>query len=121
MGSYRGNSLIMKIFLTLTSLPLLLLLLCPPSLAVETWEETQPSPSQGYSCPEMDVDFQGYDIDLIQSVTEWRVCGTICNITPECEFWTFNPLPGYQTCLLKSADTGHRTMEGFISGQKGCL
>ena len=31
--------------------------------------------AQGYSCPEVDVDFEGNDISMVPNVASWEDCG----------------------------------------------
>merc|ERR1711872_19345 len=70
-----------------------------------------------YSCPEVDVDFNGCDVNSVHEQTDWHACGEICELTPECRYWT---LGAYNMCLLKSCDSGKREIEGAISGVRGC-
>jgi len=80
-------------------------------------EKLETGPDPRYSCPEMDVDFGSNDVDNIHGITDWRACGTICDITPPCKFWTMG---FYNTCWLKSSDAGLSVDFGAISGAKGC-
>merc|ERR1712212_559078 len=71
--------------------------------------------SAAYSCPEVDVDFLGNDIDYLLPITNWQECGRICELSHSCQFWTL-----YQSrCYLRSSDSGLRQLSGRISGAKG--
>merc|ERR1712080_7575 len=71
-----------------------------------------------YSCPEIEVDFGGYDIDSNHNIKSWHDCGTMCEIQSSCSFWTWNKRT--KVCYLKSSDHGlHHAPDG-ISGVKGC-
>merc|ERR1712126_99692 len=71
-----------------------------------------------YSCPEVDVDFRGFDFASISSIRDWHSCGTICSSTPDCKFWTWSH--AWNICFLKSSDRGLCYDDRAISGVKGC-
>merc|ERR1712241_708705 len=76
-----------------------------------------------YSCPEIDVDFHGSDITCgsgcgVPGVPTWEDCGTICQHTDDCRFWTW--ASDDNKCFLKSSDTGLGLFNGLISGAKDC-
>merc|ERR1712243_179853 len=71
-----------------------------------------------YSCPEVDVDFRGFDFASISSIRDWHSCGTICSSTPDCKFWTWSH--AWNICLLKSSDRGLCYDDRAISGVQGC-
>merc|ERR1712126_666042 len=70
-----------------------------------------------YSCPEMDVDFWGYDIDELHDVSDWHDCGDACQLVSSCMYWT---LTKEKRCVLKSSDAGLTKYPGSISGARGC-
>ena len=35
-----------------------------------------------YSCPEVDVDFAGHDIDYLENVEDWQNCGLYWLVLP---------------------------------------
>merc|ERR1711892_84744 len=80
-----------------------------------------------YSCPEVDVNFSGYDINTIDNIYNWQDCGTICSLNSKCMFWTLNndkdqgTQHGQYRCYLKSSDANLEKSPGDISGVKGCL
>merc|ERR1712243_548155 len=72
----------------------------------------------GYSCPEYGVNFDLNDITHVPAITDWHICGTFCNMTPDCKFWTLDTRN--QNCWLKSSDDGFNHLSYAISGVKGC-
>jgi len=86
--------------------------------AAETTTESK------YGCPEMDVDFMGNDIFVIQDVLKWEDCAAFCLEIKDCQFWTLDDKglhgPAHR-CLPKTSDAGYRHFEGHISGVRGCI
>merc|ERR1712183_18382 len=101
---------------TITMTPFIILTILFSVAAVEEGE------SLHYKCPLMDINFNGHDLEMIPSISTWEECGHICNLFPECKFWSWNypHTAGYQNCYLKSSDAGLISNAGVISGLKGC-
>merc|ERR1711951_753 len=74
--------------------------------------------ASSYSCPEVNVDFYGADLEEVHGVTSWQNCGQICELISNCAFWTLNSKKA--TCYTKSSDGGLRHQNGHISGVRGC-
>merc|ERR1712126_120221 len=81
---------------------------------VQAVEEDSPR----YSCPMLDIDFHGHDLDLFRGIGSWQECGHICLIAPDCKFWTWHSADG--VCFIKSSDAGMVTIAGCISGEREC-
>merc|ERR1712080_72521 len=74
--------------------------------------------SDSYSCPEMNVDMNGNDIEAFKGIETWNECGEICEGSFNCRFWTWTDL---HECWLKTSDEGlAHDVKGCISGAKGC-
>jgi len=77
-----------------------------------------------YKCPEMDIDFMGNDIFVIQNVLNWEDCAAFCLQIPDCQFWTLDATGqegGFpHRCIPKTSDAGYRHFKGHISGVKEC-
>jgi len=82
-------------------------------------------------CAEVNVNYNGYDIintgpapnfygSPIPSVHSAELCGQLCNLVPDCKYWTITPLQG--NCSLKSSKAGKQSTNGYryVSGAKGC-
>merc|ERR1711971_643629 len=74
-----------------------------------------------YTCPEMEIDFGGYDITVIMDVLNWEECAATCLEMPECLFWTLDNRDSQHRCIPKTSDEGYGPYEGHISGVRGCL
>merc|ERR1711890_39887 len=71
-----------------------------------------------YSCPELHVDFNGNNVDDIHNIANWNDCGTMCEMSSGCNFWTW--IETRKQCYLKSSDHGLEYQDNAISGVKGC-
>ena len=74
------------------------------------------------SCPEMDIDYYGYDFKHISSIPTWEHCNEQCKFHTGCAAWSWvsmsaEELPHY-TCMLKNIGyaSGRKPLIGFISG-----
>merc|ERR1711874_244865 len=81
---------------------------------VDTGEEVQ---EPRYSCPEIEVAFRDYTIDVIHNVYSRHDCGAACSLNSECLFYTWYVLE--TDCLLKYSDIGFQKSPGAISGARG--
>jgi len=76
-----------------------------------------------YACPEMDVNFRGNDIFVIQDVFKWEDCAAFCLEIKDCQFWTLDDKglhgPAHR-CIPKTSDV-YSHLEGHISGARGCI
>merc|ERR1711862_158332 len=80
-------------------------------------------------CAEVRIDYNGNDlIDPrgyhkyglpVPQVWTAEACGTICNQSDGCLYWTLVPLNG--TCFPKTSKEGKMTALQAISGAKGCV
>merc|ERR1712045_120717 len=74
-----------------------------------------------YSCPEEFVTFRGDTISSITGVLSWEDCGTICNLSTDCRFWSWAATgPETLKCNLKDSDDGLEQLGDWISGENGC-
>jgi len=76
-----------------------------------------PKKTAKYACPEYNVDFQGYDIDDLNTIS-WSDCGEACGDAVGCNFWTWNT--DNSRCFLKSSDGGLEKQNNAISGAHNC-
>ena len=44
-----------------------------------------------WPCPSEDVNFSGHDVERVDGVDSWSECGQICNVYPNCKYWTYEP------------------------------
>merc|ERR1712133_272327 len=70
-------------------------------------------------CPLYDVDYFGYDIDVIGEISSWEECGYLCHLTSGCNYWTWTPYYS-NGCFLKSDNAGIKNQATAISGSKNC-
>merc|ERR1711894_209386 len=74
-----------------------------------------------WPCPSEDVNFSGHDVERVDGVDSWSECGQICNVYPNCKYWTYEPSgPHGHGCWMKSSDNGMERKNGYISGEKSC-
>ena len=77
-------------------------------------------------CFEVDIDYTGNDLNHRTTDKNYArgsgsrnsasECQTLCNETPECNFFTYNG--GH--CFLKWSNSGRKQYSGAISGPKQC-
>merc|ERR1712126_289513 len=108
MGTVR-----MSVLLTLVTI-----LISQPSLGQDGQSVDIHHVEPRYECPEVNVDFNGNNIGYIPGVPDWRACGSICSLTPDCMFWTWNHVD--HNCFLKTSDEGLANYYRTISGARGC-
>merc|ERR1712165_54601 len=78
--------------------------------------------AEALSCPEEDVSL-GMDhyIDAVHHVSSWENCGQICNLTDNCEYWTWGEEGDHaDICFLYSTNSGLSAYPLSYSGEKGC-
>jgi len=83
------------------------------------------APPSGLLCPVYNTDLHGNDIEMIEDVENWGACGTRCDATPGCYFWSylnadFADAARHGQCYLKSKNGGQSALNGVISGGKDC-
>merc|ERR1712037_326527 len=105
-----GSSVIMRIFL---------LVLAAVAVFAQDLDVVEEAPSPRYNCPLLDIDFYGDNIDRFLAIGMWQECGHICNIVPDCNFWTWNTADGF--CQIKSSEGVLSPYTGAISGERGCV
>jgi len=86
--------------------------------------------SGGKDCPQIDVDYTGYDIfdsyDEPLYTDSWEQCASQCLTIPECVVWVWinerNPNEfWYHSCFPKSSSSGGSfNRSGWISGHRSC-
>ena len=54
----------------------------------------------------------------ISNIQHWGDCGTQCNSTSNCNYWSWNM--GNNHCYLKTSNCGRRSVDRSISGAKSC-
>mmetsp|Transcript_48544 Transcript_48544/g.105743 ORF Transcript_48544/g.105743 Transcript_48544/m.105743 type:complete len:282 (+) Transcript_48544:26-871(+) len=47
-------------------------------------------------------------------------CGAVCNLIPECQFWTYGVEDGGSKCWLRTSDDAAEVLEGFLYGSRDC-
>ena len=70
------------------------------------------------ACAEKDMDYNGYDIGKVMQIKTWMDCNTECKNHAKCAFWSWSSTG--LICLLKTSDIGRISVQGRISGKKGC-
>ena len=85
---------------------------------------------QAFVCPEMDMDYEGNDLDngRFKNVATWGDCVKKCRETSGCKGWTWVSAGGdgyngfeKHTCLLKKvAGANRKELKGFHSGTLYC-
>merc|ERR1712055_368368 len=105
MGSFKMNFMILGAIFLFSSLT--------NGTSVPGGKEMQ-SVYARMSCPELDVDLYGNDIDAAHGVSDWHHCGGICELMDGCKFWSYSP--GQQKCWMKVDDDGIHHDSNYISG-----
>jgi len=77
---------------------------------------------QNYTCPETDMQFGQDFIDEVVGVADWHGCGKICEMVPNCLYWSLGPANGHlNICFLMREEGKLSNATGWFSGPTGCL
>ena len=79
------------------------------------------------SCPELNVEYLGYDTNTSSLVPSWQVCSAMCGKSDQCLAWSWvtsglESVDEREKCYLMN-DTlidNKQERNGVISGAKGC-
>lgn len=78
------------------------------------------------SCVELDTDYSGNDLTIIEDMATWHHCSIECRKRTDCGGWSWlaKTFAGgfHGRCHLKNSDyiTGRKTLIGIVSGAKTC-
>lgn len=71
-------------------------------------------------CAEVDVNYQGSDLQLVLNIKDWRECALRCKKVPVCKVFTYVKSTG--CCYMKESAAASNPKRGIgsISGPQGC-